>query len=51
MKNQMKAIDLHARKLGDEHLVPGAAARVRFCQERSFAAIRQMSALPSIATE
>ena len=23
MKKQMKAIDLHARKLGDEHLVPG----------------------------
>ena len=30
MKKQMKAIDLHARKLGDEHLVPGAAALVRF---------------------
>jgi hypothetical protein len=31
MKKQMKAIDLPARKLGDEHLVPGAAALVRFC--------------------
>src|ERR1700719_2814381 len=30
MKKQMKAIDLHARKPGDEHLVPGAAALVRF---------------------
>jgi len=30
MKKQMKAIDLHARKLGDEHLVHGAAALVRF---------------------
>jgi hypothetical protein len=28
MKKQMKAIDLHARKPGDEHLVPGAAALV-----------------------
>jgi len=28
MKKQTKAIDLQARKLGDERLVPGAAALV-----------------------